>query len=232
MFIPWFTPLSTKSGRCGRSACTASITQSVGVPVTECVRSPTERARTGTCMVSEWLVALCSRSGATTCTSPSGWAASESTRSPRARYPSSLVQRISIYPAWCGATVCARPRRPPSPEIADGTACPRFPTLPTRGRVGAALGSTRAFRPGVTSSLPAKRDVARDHVEVHDADHAVGARDRAREHQPVAVLEVVGVDAHLAAVALPVYVDVRRPGAACDPRRAVEPAPVVVQVQV
>ena len=34
MLCPWFTPLSTKSGRAGISASIASITQSVGVPST------------------------------------------------------------------------------------------------------------------------------------------------------------------------------------------------------
>ncbi len=84
MFGPWFTPDSTRSGRRSRSAPTASATQSVGVPSTWCSPSRTSFARRGKCMVSAWLVALCSRSGATTCTSPRTRAAAARTPSPEA----------------------------------------------------------------------------------------------------------------------------------------------------
>src|SRR4051812_30663539 len=89
-------PLSTKSGRASISASTASITQSVGVPSTCHRRSARWTGRTGWCSVSEWLVALCSRSGATTLTSPSGSAASMRDSIPWARIPSSFVMRKRI----------------------------------------------------------------------------------------------------------------------------------------
>src|SRR5436190_10413215 len=93
MFCPWFTPLKTQSGFSGINASTASITQSVGVPSTCQRRSARCTGRSGWCSVSEWLVALCSRSGATTYTSPSGSAASARHSMPCARMPSSLVIR-------------------------------------------------------------------------------------------------------------------------------------------
>ena len=77
-----------------RSSFTASITQSVGVPSTIHAPSGVRRARRGLWSVREWLVALCSRSGATTVTSPKLLAADASVRMPVVRYPSSLVQRI------------------------------------------------------------------------------------------------------------------------------------------
>src|SRR5581483_12291405 len=49
-------------------------------------------------MVSAWLVALCSRSGATTVTSPSDWAARTRQSRPSARIPSSFVQRSLTEP--------------------------------------------------------------------------------------------------------------------------------------
>src|SRR5580704_3663617 len=49
-------------------------------------------------MVREWLVALCSRSGATTVTSPSDWTARTRQSRPSARIPSSFVQRSLTQP--------------------------------------------------------------------------------------------------------------------------------------
>src|SRR5215471_11944712 len=91
MFWPWFTPLSTKSGRSGINASSESMTQSVGVPSTCQRRSPRFTGRSGWCSVREWLVALCSRSGATTVTSPSGSAAVTRHSIPCAKMPSSFV---------------------------------------------------------------------------------------------------------------------------------------------
>ena len=68
MFGPWLIPENTKSGRSGISACIASITQSVGVPSTCHAPSGRRCGRSGRCSVREWLVPLCSRSGATTVT--------------------------------------------------------------------------------------------------------------------------------------------------------------------
>src|SRR6476469_1666793 len=98
MFWPWLMPLSTKSGRSGISASMASMTQSVGVPSTCHLRSPRRTGRSGWCSVSECDVALCSRSGATTVTSPSGSAAAHRHSMPCARIPSSFVtsRRISV----------------------------------------------------------------------------------------------------------------------------------------
>ena len=64
-------PDSTSSGRAGKIPETARFTQSVGVPSTAYWRGAICSTRNGRCNVSEWLTALCSRSGATTYTSPS-----------------------------------------------------------------------------------------------------------------------------------------------------------------
>src|SRR6476646_1553970 len=96
MFWPWLMPLSTKSGRSGISASMASMTQSVGVPSTCHLRSPRRTGRSGWCNVRECDVALCSRSGATTVTSPSGSAAAHRHSMPCARIPSSFVTRRRI----------------------------------------------------------------------------------------------------------------------------------------
>ena len=57
----------------------------MGVPSTTHAPSGVRRARSGWWSVREWLVALCSRSGATVVTVPSGGAAAASTRMPVAR---------------------------------------------------------------------------------------------------------------------------------------------------
>src|SRR3954469_14420150 len=97
MLGPWLTPENTKSGRSGMSACSASMTQSVGVP--SICQAPSGRrvGRSGRCKVSECEVPLCSRSGATTVTVPTFRHASASKAIPGASMPSSLLTRMFIY---------------------------------------------------------------------------------------------------------------------------------------
>src|SRR5262245_54708112 len=71
----------------------ARFTQSEGVPLTANHRSRTRSTRSGRCSVSAWPQALCSRSGATTYTSPRAPSAPASAARPAACTPSSLVTR-------------------------------------------------------------------------------------------------------------------------------------------
>src|SRR5262249_26690836 len=76
----------------------ASSTQSVGVPSTAKTVRLIRRMRSGQRMVSEWLTALCSSSGATTHTSrDSERATRSSTLRPVERIPSSLVTRMRAF---------------------------------------------------------------------------------------------------------------------------------------
>src|SRR5712691_2301114 len=88
-------PEATSTGGSGRKPSTPRFTQSDGVPLTAKRRSPSSTVRTGRWSVSACPQALCSRSGATTHTSPSSASASASAASPGAWTPSSLVTRIS-----------------------------------------------------------------------------------------------------------------------------------------
>src|SRR3990172_4635489 len=94
MLGPWLIPENTKSGRGSRSAPNASNTQSVGVPSTWNEPSGRLSGRSGRVSVSEWLVPLCSRSGATTVTVATVRHTSASRARRRARIPSSLLTRM------------------------------------------------------------------------------------------------------------------------------------------
>ena len=72
----------------------ARITASAGVPVTAKCRSSKACTRSGVCTLSDWLVALISRSGATTVTSAIEVKLRSSAFKPSAWMPSSLVTRI------------------------------------------------------------------------------------------------------------------------------------------
>ena len=95
-FCPRFTPESTRSGLPpSTSSCTASMTQSVGVPETAKVLGSSRRTRTGSVRVSRRDAPDCSVSGAQTQTSSvRRLAIRTSACSPSAPIPSSLVMRI------------------------------------------------------------------------------------------------------------------------------------------
>src|SRR5215468_3523764 len=88
-------PEATRTGRSGRRPSTARLTQSDGVPFTEKRRSAIWVTRRGRCRVNACPTALCSRSGATTYTSPRSSRAAARAASPAAWTPSSLVTRIT-----------------------------------------------------------------------------------------------------------------------------------------
>src|SRR5689334_6282760 len=93
-------PDTTTSGRRGRTRppeCSATYTQSAGVPSIDRIPPPWSRRRSGRLRVREWLWALCSVSGAHTTTSATSRSASPRRRSPSARYPSSLERRTSGF---------------------------------------------------------------------------------------------------------------------------------------
>src|SRR5215213_4583762 len=88
----------------------ASITASVGVPVTEKRRSSCFLSRTGVVRVSEWPAPDCSSVGATIHTSSlSLRATASSSLKPRAFTPSSLVSSIRIRKAYGGAAPSPQP---------------------------------------------------------------------------------------------------------------------------
>src|SRR5688572_5178591 len=91
-------PDTTASGQRGRtrfSACSATYTESAGVPSTEKTPSPCGNSRSGRCRLSEWLAALCSVSGAQTTTSTNSSSAARNDWRPSERYPSSFDKRTS-----------------------------------------------------------------------------------------------------------------------------------------
>jgi hypothetical protein len=90
-------PEQTRSGRWSLSNdSTPRLTQSVGVPSTAYQLSSIFCMRRGRERVSEWPVALCSRSGATTTTSAALASEAARRRIPWEKTPSSLVTRMRV----------------------------------------------------------------------------------------------------------------------------------------
>jgi hypothetical protein len=100
VFAPALIPLTTRSGCRGSSFATASFTQSAGRPSTAIPVNPfstvTGLVSSGVVIVIPCPVALCTVSGATTCTSPSRTSSRYIATSPGALMPSSFVSRISM----------------------------------------------------------------------------------------------------------------------------------------
>src|SRR5256714_2102338 len=82
--------------------------------------------RSGRCSEMLWLAALCSRSGATTVTSPSGWSASARARRPAASTPSSLLTRMRIAAQHGGAAERRQLDRCPGGRLPTGARCGTF----------------------------------------------------------------------------------------------------------
>src|SRR5579885_3513888 len=91
-------PEITRSGFCGSNLCSATITQSAGVPSTAQCRSATRWHTMGWRSVSDCAAPLRSVLGATMLTSARSASASAKAHNPGALYPSSLVSRICVIP--------------------------------------------------------------------------------------------------------------------------------------
>ena len=109
----------TSGGESFITCASASITASVGVPVTEKRRSSCFLSRTGVVRVSEWPAPDCSSVGATIHTSSLNLrATASSSLRPRAFTPSSLVSSIRMLRPM------ARGASPPQPRGARGDIAP------------------------------------------------------------------------------------------------------------
>src|SRR2546428_1280598 len=145
-FAPRLMPLATTSGRLSRRRwLTPTYTASVGVPSTANRRTAPQgdssSIRSGRCSEMLWLEALCSRSGATTVTSPSGISASASARRPAASTPASVLARMRTSAAW------------PSGR-AQATRQVRLPAVAGRLRLGNIRGMAEASESAVPLPRP------------------------------------------------------------------------------